>query len=129
MKIKIGDTVVIIIFLMIIAVSFLFVSFFSKSSGNNLAYIKVKDTEYVYPLDKDCILEFDGEMGKSVLEIENGTIRFLESTCFDSTCIKMGEAGKGKSKYSACLPNMVIVTIKGENSEISAENGVILDEF
>ena len=129
MKIKIGDTVVIIIFLMIIAVSFLFVSFFSKSSGNNLAYIKVKDTEYVYPLDKDCILEFDGEMGKSILEIKNGTIRFLESTCFDSTCIKMGEAEKGKSKYIACLPNMVIVTIKGENSEIPAENGVILDEF
>ena len=129
MKIKIGDTVVIIIFLMIIAVSFLFVSFFSKSSGNNLVYIKVKDTEYVYPLDKDCILEFDGEMGKSVLEIQNGAIRFLESTCFDSTCIKMGEVGKGKSKYIACLPNMVIVTIKGENSEIPAENGVILDEF
>ena len=41
----------------------------------------------------------------------------------------MGEAGKGKSKYIACLPNMVIVTIKGENSEIPAENGVILDEF
>ena len=113
MKVKIGDVVVIISFLLIIAVSFFFVSSFSKSSENNLAYIKVKDSEYVYPLDKDAVLEFQGEKGKSVLEIKNGTIRFVESTCYDSTCIKMGEAGENKAKYLACLPNMVIVTIKG----------------
>lgn len=126
MKIKIGDVVVIISFLLIIAVSFFFVSSFSKSSENNLAYIKVKDSEYVYPLDKDAVLEFQGEKGKSVLEIKNGTIRFLESTCYDSTCIKMGEAGENKAKYLACLPNMVIVTISGNSKNIEGE---VLDEY
>lgn len=127
MKVKIGDVVVIISFLLIIAVSFFFVSSFSKSSENNLAYIKVKDSEYVYPLDKDAVLEFQGEKGKSVLEIKNGTIRFVESTCYDSTCIKMGEAGENKAKYLACLPNMVIVTISG-NSKKNIE-GEVLDEY
>lgn len=126
MKIKIGDVVVIISFLLIIAVSFFFVSSFSKSSENNLAYIKVKDSEYVYPLDKDAVLEFQGEKGKSVLEIKNGTIRFVESTCYDSTCIKMGEAGENKAKYLACLPNMVIVTISGNSKNIEGE---VLDEY
>jgi len=126
MKVKIGDVVVIISFLLIIAVSFFFVSSFSKSSDNNLAYIKVKDSEYVYPLDKDAVLEFQGEKGKSVLEIKNGTIRFVESTCYDSTCIKMGEAGENKAKYLACLPNMVIVTISGNSKNIEGE---VLDEY
>ena len=128
MKVKIGDVVVIISFLLIIAVSFFFVSSFSKSSENNLAYIKVKDSEYVYPLDKDAVLEFQGEKGKSVLEIKNGTIRFVESTCYDSTCIKMGEAGENKAKYLACLPNMVIVTIKGETSG-KKTGSEVLDEY
>ena len=128
MKVKIGDVVVIISFLLIIAVSFFFVSSFSKSSDNNLAYIKVKDSEYVYPLDKDAVLEFQGEKGKSVLEIKNGTIRFVESTCYDSTCIKMGEAGENKAKYLACLPNMVIVTIKGETSG-KKTGSEVLDEY
>ena len=100
----------------------------SKSSENNLAYIKVKDSEYVYPLDKDAVLEFQGEKGKSVLEIKNGTIRFVESTCYDSTCIKMGEAGENKAKYLACLPNMVIVTIKGETSG-KKTGSEVLDEY
>ena len=129
MKIKIGDTVIITIFLVVIVVSFFFVSNFSKSSENNLAYIKVKSTEYVYPLDKDVVLEFQGEMGKSVLEIKNGAIRFLESTCYDSTCVKMGEAGKHKAKYLACLPNMVIVTIHGSTDSENKANGEVLDEY
>ena len=126
MKIRIGDAVVVTFFLLIIAVSFFFTVSISKSSTNNLAHIKVKDTEYVYPLSTDQILEFQGEMGKSVLEIKNGTIKFLESTCYDSTCIKMGEAGPSKAKYIACLPNLIIVTINGEATDSS---GVILDEF
>lgn len=128
MKIKAGDAVIISFFLLIIAVSFFFVHQFSSSSGNAYASIMVKDTEYVYPLDKDCLLEFQGEMGKSVLEIKNGTIRFLESTCYDSTCIKMGEAGENKAKYLACLPNMVIVTIKGETSG-KRTGSEVLDEY
>lgn len=128
MKIKIGDIVVVLIFLLIIAVSFFFTFKFFNSSENVYAYIKVKDTEYVYPLDKDCILEFQGEKGKSILEIKNGTIRFLESTCFDSTCIKMGEAGLGKTRYLACLPNMIIVTIKGKNLN-SIKDIEVLDEY
>lgn len=128
MKIKIGDIVVVLIFLLIIAVSFFFTFKFFNSSENVYAYIKVKDTEYVYPLDKDCILEFQGEKGKSILEIKNGTIRFLESTCFDSTCIKMGEAGHGKTRYLACLPNMIIVTIKGKNLN-SIKDIEVLDEY
>lgn len=128
MKIKAGDAVIISFFLLIIAVSFFFVHQFSSSSGNAYASIMVKDTEYVYPLDKDCLLEFQGEMGKSVLEIKNGTIRFLESTCYDSTCIKMGEAGVNKGKYLACLPNMVIVTIKGETSG-KKTGSEVLDEY
>ena len=126
MKIKAGDAVIISLFLLIIAVSFFFVHQFSSSSGNAYASIMVKDTEYVYPLDKDFLLEFQGEMGKSVLEIKNGTIRFLESTCYDSTCIKMGEAGENKAKYLACLPNMVIVTISGNSKNMEGE---VLDEY
>ena len=128
MKIKAGDVVIISFFLLIIAVSFFFVHQFSSSSGNAYASIMVKDTEYVYPLDKDAVLEFQGEKGKSVLEIKNGTIRFVESTCYDSTCIKMGEAGENKAKYLACLPNMVIVTIKGETSG-KKTGSEVLDEY
>ena len=49
--------------------------------------IKVKDTEYIYPLNQPRELEFTGEIDKAHLIIHDGCIKFVESPCRDKICI------------------------------------------
>lgn len=83
------------------------------------ALINVDGTEYVYPLDEDRTLEFTGAQGPAVLVIENGSIRFEDSTCRDLTCVHMGKVGPDEAHFAACLPNRIIVTLEGAEEPLS----------
>ena len=74
--------------------------------------IKVKDTEYIYPLNQPRELEFEGVLDKAHLMIHDGCIEFVESPCRDKICIHMGQARKD-GDFLACLPNRIIVTVEG----------------
>lgn len=84
--------------------------------GNNdpvaKAVIKVKDAEYIYPLNQSRELEFEGELDKAHLIIHDGCIEFVQSPCRDKVCIHMGQARK-EGDFLACLPNRIIVTVEG----------------
>lgn len=76
------------------------------------ALISVNGTEYVYSLSEDRTIELTGVEGPAVLVIEDGTIRFTDSTCRDLTCVHMGKVGPGAAHFAACLPNNIIVTLE-----------------
>ena len=80
------------------------------------AVIKVKDTEYIYPLNQPRELEFTGEIDKANLIIHDGCIEFVESPCRDKICIHMGQA-REDGDFLACLPNRIIVTVEGGKSD------------
>ena len=80
------------------------------------AVIKVKDTEYIYPLNQPRELEFEGVIDKAHLVIHDGCIEFVESPCRDKICIHMGQARKD-GDFLACLPNRIIVTVGGGKSD------------
>jgi len=86
------------------------------SSSEAKAVIKVKDTEYIYPLNQEQDLMFDGELGKSHIIIHDGCVEFESSPCRDKVCIKMGH-GKEDGDFLACLPNRIIVTVQGGNRD------------
>lgn len=57
-------------------------------------------------------LHVHGHLGDSVLEIDNGRIRFLNSPCQNKLCIHSGwlqQAGD----FSVCLPNQVSIQLQG----------------
>ena len=54
---------------------------------------------------------------KNIILIENGKIRFEESTCPDKVCVKTGWL-TDEGDMAVCLPNHVIVKIEGMNTDI-----------
>lgn len=54
---------------------------------------------------------------KNIILIENGEIRFEESTCPDKVCVKTGWLTK-EGDMAVCLPNQVIVKIEGTNRDV-----------
>jgi len=54
---------------------------------------------------------------KNIILVENGKIRFEESTCPDKVCVKTGWL-TDEGDMAVCLPNHVIVKIEGMNTDI-----------
>lgn len=109
--IKPADFLFIALFAIIIVLSA--ASIAGRTSNGAKAVIRVKNSEYIYPLNSSKILRFKGEMGESVLIIENNTIRFEDSPCKEKICIRMGRAEK-EGDFLACLPNRITVTIESD---------------
>ena len=109
-SIKPADFLFLAISVILIALSLIVLS--GNSAGPAVAVIKVKDTEYIYPLNQPRELEFEGVLDKAHLIIHDGCIEFVESPCRDKICIHMGQAHKD-GDFLACLPNRIIVTIEG----------------
>ena len=111
---KPADFLFLAISVILIALSLIALS--GNSAGPAVAVIKVKDAEYIYPLNQPRELEFEGVLDKAHLVIHDGCIEFVESPCRDKICIHMGQARKDRD-FLACLPNRIIVTIEGGDSD------------
>ena len=111
---KPADFLFLAISVILIALSLIALS--GNSSGPAVAVIKVKDAEYIYPLNQPRELEFEGVLDKAHLVIHDGCIEFVESPCRDKICIHMGQAHQD-GDFLACLPNRIIVTIEGGESD------------
>ena len=98
---------------------------FSVYSGNYkdpVVKIESQGKVWIYPLDKDRIEEFEGPLGKTVVEISDNHVHITDSPCPDKLCIQAGILEK-PGDWAACLPNRIIVTIEGsENEEIDDLN-------
>ena len=81
------------------------------NNGSARALVTVDDIEYVYSLSEERTITVNGAEGPAILVIEDGTIRFEDSTCRDLTCVHMGKVGPGAGHFAACLPNKIIVTL------------------
>jgi hypothetical protein len=51
-----------------------------------------------------------------VVEIRGGRARIVSSPCVNQTCVAAG-AVHSPGQWTACLPNRVMVSISGSNSE------------
>lgn len=83
----------------------------SGNNGSSRALVTVDDIEYVYSLSEERTITLTGAEGPAILVIEDGTIRFEDSTCRDLTCVHMGKVGPEAGHFVACLPNKIIVTL------------------
>lgn len=108
-----GDIVLIISLCLIIVLSFLP----SFSGGNEKLTAEVY---YEGELIKTVYLsECNGEefvAGSCTLLFEKDGVAFIHSECPDKLCIKRGKL-KRKGDTMACVPERVVVVIKGEKNE------------
>lgn len=91
--------------------------FFTKKEGKQVVVSVDSKEVAMFPLDKDIEYEIEGyDGGKNVLIIKDGVAYMSEASCPDKLCMHMGKINQvGQSVI--CLPNRVVVEIKGDSSE------------
>jgi len=72
-------------------------------------------------LDHDQILHLHGKRGDSVLQVQHGKIRFIQSPCTTKFCIHSGWL-KYDGDVMACLPNGVYVEVSGGEKKYDSIN-------
>jgi hypothetical protein len=65
---------------------------------------------YVLPLNEDKTVSVEGFEGKTIVEIRGKKVRIMDSPCRNKLCIRQGWVENGGV---VCLPNKVVVTIRG----------------
>jgi hypothetical protein len=71
--------------------------------------------EWIYPLSEDRTIQVEGLIGVTVVSIENGKARIMESPCENKTCIASPPVMR-TGDWSACLPNGVFVRVGGSGA-------------
>ncbi|HUW70957.1 MAG TPA: NusG domain II-containing protein [bacterium] len=77
--------------------------------------------EWVYPLSVSRTVEIPGKLGVTVVAIDHGQARIIDSPCANKLCVSSPPIGK-TGEWSACLPNGVFIRIEGakKTDEIDA---------
>ncbi|QNL97939.1 NusG domain II-containing protein [Treponema sp. Marseille-Q4132] len=112
-KIKLIDIAVFAVFAAVTVYAFSY----AYSGGMNRKELLVHTPRgtFAYDMSKDRIIDIEGAIGTSRIEISDGTVRFLDSPCPNKTCVQsmpISESGE----WSACLPNQVFLRIEGGRS-------------
>ena len=113
----IGDVVVLILCLFLVLISFLYA--LRKKSGRDVLLVFAGNAKYIYPLEKDGVYEIPGKIGVSVISVENGAARFLDSPCPNKTCVASHPVSKN-GEWVACLPNDVFIRVESEAADLDA---------
>ncbi|MEZ3421572.1 MAG: NusG domain II-containing protein [Eubacterium sp.] len=111
--IKKWDIVLIAAAVLLAAVLFLCISFFSK----NGAYINVKVNGFTVaelPLDADMVYEIETDNRiTNILEISDGRVSMISADCPDEICVHHKSISKNNETI-VCLPNQVLITVHAE---------------
>jgi len=115
-----GD--IIIVTVLVLILPWLYVSFWGSGSQGEVARIQVgEQSPTLIPLQIAKTYTFKGPLGNSIIEVNNGHIRFIKSPCNGKQCIHSGWLGKD-GDFAACLPNLISITISGSNPRFDSIN-------
>lgn len=71
---------------------------------------------WVYDLETERKIEIPGDLANTVIKIEDGKARIIDSPCTNKTCITAPPISH-KGEWNACLPNKVMIRIEGETKD------------
>ena len=96
------------------------VAAYSSGVGGSLLRVHAPSGEYVYDLNTDVYLEFEGPIGITHVEIVDGKARVVSSPCREQICVNSGPLEKG-GDWTACLPNRLLLEVaREEEAEVDA---------
>jgi hypothetical protein len=120
MKLKLLDYLIII--LSVCGVILYSIKVYQSSGDRTEVHIRTFKKEYIYDLKSEEIIDFDGHLGTTKVQIKNNTVRVLSSPCPLKICMKKGAISR-EEEWIACLPNGIFIRITGashENQEIDS---------
>ncbi len=90
------------------------VSVFAYGSGADPTGVSIQsdEGEFLYPLNEPRMIEVEGPIGQTIVEIDGNRVRVTESPCRDKICIAAGWM-ENTDDWTACLPNRVFVRVEG----------------
>lgn len=98
------------------------VSFFLSlgEEAGQMVYITADGKEYAYyPLSEDRTVTVTQKGHINKITIKGGKVSMVFSDCHNKDCIQRGEISK-TSQSIICLPNKLVVEIRGSSSEYDA---------
>ncbi len=104
-----------ILLLVLVAFTSLFLSF-GRTAGKQLVIYADEKIVFTGPLTRDRLLELQGPLGETQVEISAGQVRVVSSPCPRKICIGMGSVWRS-GDLLACVPNRVVVRIEGEGKK------------
>ncbi|MDP4088400.1 MAG: NusG domain II-containing protein [Bacillota bacterium] len=117
MKLKKYDFIV-LFFLAALTILSIAVPFLTaKNYAEKLVVIQVSGKDYKsVPLNKDITIPIRNGSNYNLIVVKNNSVRVAEANCPDKLCVKDGAISK-PGQVLVCLPNKVVVMIKGEDKE------------
>ncbi|MGN0905714.1 MAG: NusG domain II-containing protein [Bullifex sp.] len=85
---------------------------FSSQGDSSVVVIKAAGKTYRYSANQNQQISVPGVLGDTLVEIKEGKVRILSSPCPNHTCMRGSISRYPESLV--CLPNDVIIQIKGE---------------
>lgn len=73
------------------------------------------------PLDAQRRFTVHGPLGDSVIEVDNGRVRFASSPCRGQHCVHTGWLAHA-GELAACLPNGIVVSVEGARPRFDSIN-------
>ncbi len=113
----IGDAVIFSLCLFLVLISIFYA--LRKKSGRDVLLVFAGDEKYIYPLTRDGVYEIPGKIGVSVICVEDGKARFLDSPCPNKTCVASHPVSKN-GEWAACLPNDVFIRVEASSDDLDA---------
>ncbi len=96
--------------------------FWGPRTAGDTAVIFVGQTVYrELPLQEGRTVTVDGVLGESVIRVSDGRIRFTDSPCPARYCVHTGWIER-TGEVAACLPNGIVIEIRGGVREFDAIN-------
>lgn len=103
-----GDMLVAAIYLLAVGCITFFI-FDTNSTGVEVE-IKTASNTFLYQLNKNTELTFDGPLGETLVSIQDERVFVTDSPGPLKICIKRGEIYK-QGQWLACLPNKIFIRI------------------
>lgn len=121
-RVRAGDTVIVLVFLLLSIGVTVFAALVDSSAGRRAVVTVCGKKEAVLRLDRPTVLEVEGAIGKTVIEVGERGVCIRQSPCPNHYCIRMGYAGT-RGQTIVCAPNHVSIRIIGDND--SGVDGVV----
>lgn len=101
----------------LVCVSAIFV--YSARPENRVVTVRSDTALLRYSEDSGDIVNAEGPLGITTVEVRGGRARILSSPCANQSCVRQGEVAL-PGQFAACLPNHVMVAIEGSDAALDA---------
>ncbi len=114
MKLRLFDYLAIILSAVVVGTSAWFAYAGPSRAGD--VVVEASGKQWIYPLSAERRLPVAGPLGDTIVVIDAGGARVVDSPCPDKLCVAMAAVSK-PGQWIACLPNRVFVRVRGTTGE------------